>query len=301
MPVNDIISQAEYNNIRNKVVNVLGTGASSSGYGQPLSSAAVALGNRVTITQWANLRYDIINAWVHQTGSAPTSVTVLEGNTIRFNAIDAPVSSYGTLADSIVANRFTVGVGQSAVAIPAGGPASRTYTGIGADFWTSSISCTLGINFANSNQARYFFNSGGQIRITSTRSGGNLGTSQNTNWTTILNNAGQRSYGGSSWYSLNSGFTQYYSLAGSGAYGSNNYALQARVTDVGDNSSGTAASAQIRVVFTDAYTDPGPPAPGDAVDGTFSITVSLVYATGLLVPAGNFTVVQPTISFGAIG
>jgi hypothetical protein len=43
--------------------------------------------------------------------------------------------------------------------------------------------------------------------------------------------------------------------------------------------------------------------PDDAVDGTFSIAVSLVYATGVLVPGslGNFTVTQPTVTFGALG
>jgi hypothetical protein len=66
MPVNDIITQAEYNNIRNKVIGVLGTGSGNSGYGQPLNSSAVALGTRVTVNEYANLRFDIINAWVHQ-------------------------------------------------------------------------------------------------------------------------------------------------------------------------------------------------------------------------------------------
>jgi hypothetical protein len=43
--------------------------------------------------------------------------------------------------------------------------------------------------------------------------------------------------------------------------------------------------------------------PDDSVDGTFSIAVSLVYATGVLVPsgAGNFTVTQPTVTFGTLG
>jgi hypothetical protein len=43
--------------------------------------------------------------------------------------------------------------------------------------------------------------------------------------------------------------------------------------------------------------------PDDSVDGTFSIAVSLVYATGVLVPSGfgNFTVTQPTVTFGPLG
>jgi hypothetical protein len=315
MPVNDIITQAEYNNIRNKVIGVLGTGSGNSGYGQPLNSSAVALGTRVTINEYANLRFDIINAWVHQAGSTPTTVTVTEGGTIRFSAVDAPVTTYDALANTLIANRFNLGAGQSAVAVPASSPRSRTYTGVGGDIWNTSISCTVDVQWPSANTARFFFNSGGQIRITSTRSGGSLGTTQNTSWTNILSSAGTQSFGGNNpgtgtspmngqnWYRLTNSFQTYYTLAGSSPYGSNSYNLQARVTDTADNSSGAAANSQFLVQFIDNYVDPGPPAPGDAVDGTFSIAVSLVFATGVLVPSGfgNFTVTQPTVTFGPLG
>jgi hypothetical protein len=321
MPVNDIITQAEYNNIRNKVINVLGTGSGNSGYGQPLNSTAVALGTRVTINEYANLRFDIINAWVHQAGSTPSTVTVSEGGTIRFSAVDAPVTTYDALADTLIANRFNLGAGQSAVAIPASSPRSRTYTG-GGDIWNSSISCTIDVQWPSANAARFFWNSGGQIRITSSRSGGSS-TTQNTQWTSILSSAGTQSFGGNApatnWYTLTNSFQQYYTLAGSSPYGSNSYNLLARVTDTANNSSGAAANSQFLVQFVDNYVDPGIAAlgaglptqtattadfpPDDSVDGTFSIAVSLVYATGVLVPSGfgNFTVTQPTVTFGALG
>jgi len=342
MPVNDIITQAEYNNIRNKVVGVLGTGSGNSGYGQPLRSSTVGLDSRITINEYANLRFDIINAWVHQAGSSPSTVTVAEGNTIRFSAVDAPVTTYDTLANTLIANRFNVGAGQSAVAIPASSPRSRTYTG-GSDIWNSSISCTIDVQWPSANAARFFWNSGGQIRITSSRTGGSS-TTQNTQWTSILSSAGTQSFGGNNpgtgtspmdgqnWYRLTNSFQTYYTLAGSSPYGSNSYNLQARVTDTADNSSGASANSQFRVLLVDNYVDPGVVAgsvafpagtpvgsgtagggvqtatpadypPDDSVDGTFSIAVSLVYATGVLVPsgAGNFTVTQPTVTFGTLG
>ena len=329
MPVNDIITQAEYNNIRNKVIGVLGTGSGNSGYGQSLNSSAVALGTRVTINEYANLRFDIINAWVHQAGSAPSTVTVSEGGTIRFSAVDAPVTTYDALANTLVSNRFNVGAGQSAVAVPASSPRSRTYTG-GSDIWNSSISCTIDVQWPSANAARFFWNSGGQFRITSSRSGGSS-TTQNTSWTSILSSAGTQSFGGNNpgtgtspmdgqnWYRLTNAFQTYYTLAGSSPYGSNTYNLQARVTDTANNSGGAAANSQFRVLLIDNYVDPGiaslgldrpvqtaTPAdfpPDDKVDGTFTIAASLVFATGVLVPSGfgNFTVTQPTVTFGTIG
>jgi hypothetical protein len=343
MPVNDIITQAEYNNIRNKVISVVGTGAGTVGYGQPLRSSAVSEGNRVSINEWANLRFDIINAWVHQVGSAPSTVAVAVGNTIRFSAVDAPVTTYDALADNLITNRFSLGAGQSAVAVPESSPRSRTWSGTGGDIWNSSISCTIDVQWPSANAARFFFNSGGQIRITSSRAGGS-GTTQNTQWTSILSSAGTQSFGGNNpgtgtspmngqnWYRLTNAFQTYYTLSGSSPYGSNSYNLQARVTDTADNSGGAAANSQFRVLLIDNYVDPGivpgsvafpegtpvgsgtagggvqtaTPAdylPDDSVDGTFSIAVSLVFATGILVPSGfgNFTVTQPTVGFGPLG
>jgi hypothetical protein len=314
MPVNDIISQADYNNIRNKVVGVLGVGSGNSGYGQPLNSTAVAEGSRVTINEYANLRFDIINAWVHQVGSAPSPVAVSVGNTVRFSAVDAPVTTYDALANTIVTNRFNLGAGQSAIAIPTGGTSSRTWTGVGSDVWRNQIVTAFQVTWPTAEEARFFFNSGGQVRITSSRTPQTLTTQQANSWTTLLNNAGTVSFGGNNpsagispsdgrnWFRLTSSLLEYHRTTGSTPYGSNLYVLGARTTDVANNASGTARTAQFVVTFGDFYNDPGPPDPGDAVDGIFTVSVSLVYATGILVPSGfgNFTVTLPTVSVGAI-
>jgi len=83
-----------------------------------------------------------------------------------------------------------------------------------------------------------------------------------------------------------------------------------------DNSNGTAATIEFLVEFIDNYVDPGTviqpgesvprdPAdfpPGDAVDGTFTVSVSHLYATGILEPTGtgSFLVEQPTITLSAV-
>lgn len=315
MAVNDTISQAEYNNIRNKLTPILGTGSGNSGYGQNLNSSTVAAGNKVTINEWANLRYDIINAYVHQNGTTPTTVSVAAGDKIRFSAVDAPVTTYDALVDGIVTNKWNVGAGQSATNTPAS-PASTTWPGAYGSSWTSKITCTINVSWANSNLARYFFNTGGQIRITASRTGGSS-TSQCTSWTNILSAAGTQGFGGNNpgtgtspsdgqnWYRLTNSFQQYYSRSGSSPYGSNTYRLSAKVTDVANNASGTAAASQFYVEFIDNYTDPGPLGPpytDDAVDGTFTVSVSLLYATGVRVPSGtgSFSVTLPTVSIGTI-
>ena len=78
-----IIEAVDYTTIRNKIIGIMGTGAGQSGYGQTLLSSAVVPGNTVTKAQWDNLRYDILNARIHQDGLVPTIVTATQGQPIR--------------------------------------------------------------------------------------------------------------------------------------------------------------------------------------------------------------------------
>ena len=317
--VNSIIVQADYNSIRNKVIAVLGNGSGNSGYGQQarIVSTAVAEGTKVTINEWANLRFDIINAYKHINGSNPVTAVVSEGNTIRYTgsftpdtgAADVPQKQYDDWANDITNTRFTVAAGESAT--------TAVTTSSKTTAWVSQCECVIQLYWSNANDARYWFNSGGKIRISASRSGG-AGTAQNTSWTSLLSAAGTQSFGGAvpstgttpndgtNWYRTTSTFQTFYTATASSPYGSNNYRLQARCVDVASNSGGTAASGEIRVLFTDGYTDSGAafginPAPGDDIDGTLSVSVSTLFATGIMVPSSAaFTVVQPTIAIGAV-
>ena len=317
--VNSIIVQADYNSIRNKVIAVLGNGSGNSGYGQQarIVSTAVAEGTKVTINEWANLRFDIINAYKHINGSNPVTAVVAEGNTIRYTgsftpdtgSLDVPQKQYDDWANDITTNRFTVAAGESATTSVT--TSSRTTA------WVSQCECIIQLYWSNANDARYWFNSGGKIRISASRSGG-AGTAQNTSWTSLLSAAGTQSFGGAvpstgttpndgtNWYKTTSTFQTFYTATASSPYGSNNYRLQARCVDVPSNSAGTAASGEIRVLFTDGYTDSGAafspnPPPDDIIDGTLTVSVSTLFATGIMVPSSAaFTVVQPTIAVGAV-
>jgi hypothetical protein len=317
--VNSVIVQADYNSIRNKVIAVLGNGSGNFGYGQQarIVSTAVAEGQRVTINEWANLRFDIINAYRHINGSNPTTAVVAAGDTIRYTSsftpdtgtLDVPQKQYDDWADNITANRFTIATSES------GTTAVTTSSRTGA--WISQCECVIQFYWTNANDARYWFNSGGKIRISASRTDG-VGTAQNTSWTSLLSAAGTQNFGGAvpntgtspndgaNWYRTTNSFQTFYQATASSPYGSNNYRLQARCVDVPSNSGGTAASGEIRVLFTDGYVDPdiftglnNPP--GDSIDGTLTVSVSTLFATGIMSPSSAaFTVVQPIISIGSV-
>lgn len=324
MPVNDKILVTDYNNIRNKVVNVLGTGSGTSGYGQTISSSAVSLSSRVTVNEYALLRNDIINTHRHIFGSAPTLVEPTEGNIVRYNATGTtpaqatqPVVQYDRFADQLISNRFIVDSSQ-AITVNKGSQSRDTWTD---GYWNNRCSCTVTITFTTATQARYFFNAGGEIRFVSNRTGGTT-SAQNTSWSNLLTSAGTRSFGaqiptsgfspmnGQNFYRLTNAYQTWYTISASSPYTNNLYRIQAR-SNVTNNSSGTATTVDFLIEWIDGYTDPdlafGRPtglwiAPGDEVDGTLFLEVSTLEASGVLVPigAGNFSVESPAVTIGNI-
>ena len=295
MPVGDFISATDYNTIRTKIQNVMAIGTGNFGYGQTTFSSLVAAGNSVTKNQWDALRYDIYNAILHQTGSAPSLTSVAVGDVIRYGA-SQPNFQYDTIADQATTNRFDLGTGQFVTeAID-----NTSFT----SSWYQSVSATASVTFATAEQARFFFNAGGKIRFASSRTGGN-GEIQNTSWSNLLSAAGTQSFvggpAGINFFSLTSSFQTFAELSGSSAYSNNKWRLEASC-NVSSNSSGTANIVNFRITWLDAYTDPvpgggtSPVPPGDLVDGTLTLTVDQVRPAGFLQPSGTFTTVGPTSS-----
>jgi hypothetical protein len=293
----DQILASDYVAIQGKAKSILGTGIGSRGYGQTVASTDVFSGNQITKLQWDLLRFDITNIKVHQDGVLPPIVTVNRGDSIGYNAA-SPNTNYDTLIESAIANRFAVATNQSVITLKD--------TKIYSSAWSSSASATLTATFSTADQARYFFNSGGKFRINTQLTGGSS-TSQVNAWINFLNSVGTQSFGAATgnlanYYTLTNSYQTAYQSSLSTPYSSNNYRLEARC-NVADNSAGTATTVELRIVLTDGYIDPGPepsPPPGDSVDGTLTITVEELKASGSLIPTGTFTITGPTYSLSSI-
>jgi hypothetical protein len=306
--VNNRISVADYNAIRSIAVSVMGVGSASRGYGQLLNSIAKTQNQLVSQTDWDNVRFDLLNARIHQNGSGALT-EINENQTISA----AGINLFESLRTTIDTNRFSVANGQFLTVDPVL-TVSRAYSGT---VWQNEISTILTVTFTDSNRARYFFNSGGTIGIESTRADGSRTDDQNIAWRNLIRDfGGLREFGGNSpainFYNLTSTYQEYYSASSSSPYSSNKYALEA-ACNVGNNSSGTANIVYIRVRFIDGYVDPdvllGRPGggtflpPDDGVDGTFTVTASEKRAEaigGLLPNSGNFIIQRPTYSISAI-
>jgi hypothetical protein len=312
MSVGTEIQDSDYNAIRKKIIAVMGDGGISPltdlsdakfGYGQELVSSDVAAGQNITKDQWDALRFDILNARIHQDGVTPSIVLAVQGQPIRFG-VSHPNTSYNTQSDTAITNKFNLGAGQ--FVIDSGTVQTRSTA------WNTSVSATATVTFGSSDYARWFFNSGSKIRINSTRTGG-AATAQNSAWSNLLNAVGVVDLGAITslvgFYSLTNVDQILRTQTSTSPYSANNFTIRVR-SNVSNNSNGGATQLIFTLSWVDGYIDPdvtaGRPAnfnpPDGIVDGNLSFTVEEQRASGILQPSGTgaFIINRPSYSSTAI-
>lgn len=288
------IDDNDFNTLRNRIIQLIGTGSGTYGYGQDVKSSAVFAGNIITKAQWDGLRYDLLNILIHQNGVTPSLVEIAKGDVVGEEAED-PLISYARVTDGATINRFLLAPGQSTVTAVS----TKTYT----SSWSSSASMTVQLTFGSAENARFFFNSGGKLRFNSSRTGGTA-SAQNNAWTNILSSAGTIEFGADSelldFFTLRNIYQTRYEALLSTPYSSNSYKIEA-LCNVENNSTGTATSVTFKITWSDSYVDAYPAiAPGDLVDGTLSLSVEEVKASGTLQPSGSFSIASPSYTISNI-
>jgi hypothetical protein len=138
---------------------VWATGGNNAGYGQT-AVANVSAGSTVASNQqWANLVTYTANSATHQ-GTSITAVTApVSGGTIAY--LSAIPTNLTTIYNSRL-NAATQG-------------ATTANTATYASTWTTAITFTHTVTFANGDAARYFFNSGGQLKVTCSHANSSAG------------------------------------------------------------------------------------------------------------------------------
>lgn len=163
----------DYNGFKDTINGTLGTGSTTQGYGQS-TVAAVSAGSTITATQWASLLNPITSMASHQ-GTSITSITnPSAGGTISaFTALSANVTA--VTGDG----RFNAAASGSDASV----------SSVTTATWTSSAVLTKTFTFPSANQLRYYFNAGGMLRFSWSRTGG-TSNSQNTAWSNLFNACG---------------------------------------------------------------------------------------------------------------
>jgi hypothetical protein len=174
-----LISATDYNTfvgtnpsaVANTLNTVWATGNGQYGYGQT-SIAQVASTNTITATQWASLINALNSTRTHQTGSGSGVTATTAGQVITYTAAISTslASAYTSALTAATRSTVSTAVGGSFTAAWTSGSTSSTLTrGVG-----------LKATFASADQARYFFNAGGQIKY-------NISAAQNASTTARTN------------------------------------------------------------------------------------------------------------------
>jgi hypothetical protein len=277
------ITAADWDVARNNILLITGTpGGSNEGWGQSWSVHNPAAGATITDTN----TNDIINA--------AQDIAVYTG--ASNNVSD--VSNAATIQDtdlnniqSTITNGYNARLTADASYLSQEAKDTSTRTAA----WSTTVTHDVTVAFSSAAVRNAFFNAGGSLYFTASRSGGSS-NDQNTDWTNMLSAMGTikmnytqttASSGTTTSIGNNDLTTTYqtiYTKAGSGSYSTNYYSIQARA----DNST----TLRFLITFGDSHTGRGY---FDSVDGTLT-SVSGQYRpnSGTLPNGNNVTVATPT-------
>lgn len=265
------------NNVPN-INTAWGAGTGNKGYGQTSTISPVSAGSTITATQWATLLTRMTSLANHQNTTITAISNPSTGDTI---------TAYAALDSNITA------VFNSRLNAVANGTDASTVNSTTSS-WSSSATLTKTFTWAGANQLRYFFNAGGQIRFSLSRTGGTA-SPHNTGWSNLLTATGTLVYTGSGSVKTIAGtsYTGFSKVGGSGTptifvtgtgvqdltpggaattvfrQFDTTYLYQANYVTVTAALNATSTVLTLVITLTDAYTGGVNP---DTVDGTLSAT-----------------------------
>jgi hypothetical protein len=178
-----LIEAADYNGFVNNNVNnvnqVWSTGTGDLGWGQTALSS-VSVGAVVTATNWASL-VNTLSSMGSQTGTTITSRTApVTGNLIQVLAnINTDITNIKTIRGNAVSSGTTSSTFT-------GSTSKTTTTGTGNTAWT--ITFTHTVTFPSADQARYFWNAGGLVRLDMSKT--STGLDSDPDWNTFIGTIG---------------------------------------------------------------------------------------------------------------
>jgi len=154
--------------------DIWATGSTDKGWGQSAVSTVSAT-NTVTATQWASLVNNLASAG-SQTNSTLTSRSApTVGQTISI------LAALNTDLTTVTTNRGNAAASGTEYGVFTGTTSKTTATGSGQSAWT--ITFTHTVTFPSADQARYFWNAGGIVRLKYGKS--STGTDADADWNTF--------------------------------------------------------------------------------------------------------------------
>jgi hypothetical protein len=160
--------------------DIWGVGSGDKGWGQTAVTNVTAVSNTVSATQWASLVNNLATAGTQTSTTLTSRSAPVAGTTI---GILANVSADLT---SVTTNRGNAAASGTEYGVFSGTTSKTTATGSGQAAWT--ITFTHTVTFPSADQARYFWNAGGIVRLKYGKS--STGTDNDPDWNTFAGQCG---------------------------------------------------------------------------------------------------------------
>jgi len=317
-----LIRASDYRDVRKAVSRILGDKIAEYssdpdrgkyGYGQTVLSDTRTVVSEIDLVDdldIGTLRSDVLKIAAHCGITTDPLIQAIpqvqSGDIIDNDHLEAFLAAVPVLNS----NRFLLAPGQYSDTPFVTDISNSRSTSWGASWYygENTVRHSFTVDFGTSERARYFFNSGGQIRFSASRSGGTGSNAQNESWTTLLSEMGtiffdydkcqgQSGIGSNiGYYDLTATPQQVFTkTSGSipfygSAYSANDYTITMSCS-VADNSLGEARYLYVNIYFNDDHTARFQS--NDTVDGILTSTVSVrratepVLNTGVEVPIPN--------------
>ena len=296
------ITAARINNLQSSISLILGTGSGQDGYGQSVTSVPVNnTGDVVEAADMNAIYADILKARVHQVGAGDIGIAEVVQN---LNTVAETTSTFVSDAGvtTVDPDGFKKGVldfeglmtqvqTDKAVMHSTQAALEPAIASARSSNWNGLIYHEVAVTFTSANTRRFFFNTGGELRISANNTGAS--TPKGLDWAALCSEVGTIKFnaetttatggGGSSIgnYDLTSSYQDVYTKTGSGSYSGvyagNLYTVKAR--------SDIPTRIIFRIDFNDVVVDNNI---DNNVDGRLESTLQHLRADG------DVTVVAPT-------
>ncbi len=278
----DTITASDWDVARNNILLITGSASGTEGWGQSWSVYNPAAGATITDTN----TNDIINAAQDiavYAGASNNVSDVSDGATIQ----DTDLNNIQSTITNGYNGRLTAA--SSYLSQESKNTSTRTSA------WSTTVTHDCTVTFGSAALRNAFFNAGGSLYFTASRSGG-ASNDQNTDWTNMLSAMGtiKMAYtattasSGTTTSIGNSDLTTTYQTiftkSGSGSYSTNYYSIQARAD--------SSTVLRFLITFGDSHTGRGY---FDSVDGTLNSVIGQYRPNSGTLPNGyTVTVATPT-------
>ena len=247
------ITAARINNLQSSIALILGNGSGQNGYGQSIASSSVNNTGDIVEAADINAIYaDILKARVHQVGAGDIGIAEVVQNLNTVAEItSAFVSDAG--ATSIDPDGFKKGVldfenlmsqvqVDKSIMHPTQAALEPAIASARTSTWNGLLYHEVAVTFSSADEKRFFFNTGGEIRISANNTG--AATPKGLDWNQLCSQIGTIKFGAETTvsttgggttignYDLTSTYQDIYQKIGSGTYSAvyagNIYTVKAR-------------------------------------------------------------------------